>query len=80
LDHNSSHIGFLKETEVKNLIDKLTNTKPSQIDGLIGYLRTLEKNVESDVNFAFEFYGNKGKTKLIEFIKEWKDSNDPRQW
>lgn len=40
----------------------------------------LELNLMADKNFAFEFYGQKGKTILAQLLNEWKESNDAKQW
>ena len=66
--------------EVRRVVDKLTNSKSIPIDSFLDLLRELEGNLESDRNFAYEFYAKMGRSKLVEIIKEWKESNDKKQW
>jgi hypothetical protein len=58
----------------------LISFKPSQIDSLIKQLAELEKNLINDKNYAFEFYGQKGKSALVQFLSDWKETNDVKSW
>jgi hypothetical protein len=60
---------FNMHTEAKNLVDKISSSKISQPDALLALLSELESNIESDKNFSFEIYANKGNYRIEFQIK-----------
>ena len=60
-------------------IEKLSSIKNYSSDNLIKQLEELEKNV-NDKNYACEFFAQKGKSVLVNYINNFKESNDANQW
>lgn len=71
----------LKETEVRNFIDKIASMKLiSNAESLSNQLVSVKKYIESDQIFATEFFARGGKKIIIDFIKECDRTTDSKKW
>lgn len=66
--------------EAKSVVEKLSNMKTTPIDAYLDLLKKLELDLDADRNYACEFCAKRGKSQLIGLIKDWKESNDEKQW
>lgn len=67
------------QTDVKMQVDKLSSIKTNSGDSLIKQLEELENNL-NDKNYACEFFAQKGKSALMNYINNFKESTDATQW
>ena len=75
-----SQVCCVKETEVKNFVERLSALRTSNTDALIAQLECVEKHVAADRLFAVEFYARGGKKCLVEHIRECDKSSDAKKW
>ena len=74
-------ICFNLEKEVKLFIEKLSSLKIAHnADALAQQLVTIEKFVSADKIFAHGFYAARGKTIIVDFIKECEKTVDTKKW
>jgi hypothetical protein len=60
-------------------VDKLGAIKTNSGDSLVKQLEELENNL-NDKNYACEFFAQKGKSVLVNYINNFKESTDASQW
>ena len=79
--YHEVEICFNLEREVKNYVEKLSSLKiPGGAEALTNHLVSLEKYISADKIFAHGFYAERGKTIIVDFIKECDRINDPKKW